>query len=260
MTCKQVLDLAAFLPVFPAVAGEVIRLLADSDLSFGEVESVTASDPVLAGNLLKVANSSYFSPAQEIRSIARAIAYIGLDRTRCVLATIVLRPLLARSVDAKIWAHSLDAARTASDIATQTMSANPAEAFLAGLVHDIGKLFIDIIPWEVRTLIGLLSKQGCAPNLAEFVTCGCDHAEAGSEVLRTWSFPVDYIEAVKYHHQPESSSSKLASILYVTEFHLCSEEDLPSHARLHFALRTLGMSAEEAIIGKFQGERFLETL
>jgi HD-like signal output (HDOD) protein len=97
---------------------------------------------------------------------------------------------------------------------------NPEEALLAGLVHDVGRLALSLLPEEFQSRSARLLAKGCTLSQVETALCGATHGELGARALERWNFPRDLVEAVRFHHQPERSSSLLAAVLYVTE--LCS--------------------------------------
>ena len=90
-----------------------------------------------------------------------------------------------------------------SHLAEISGAMDPKQAFLAGLVHDIGRLAMARLPEPYQTQFQQLTEMGCEPFLIERVLSGCSHAEAGSRALKIWGFPEDFIEAVAHHHQPE---------------------------------------------------------
>jgi putative nucleotidyltransferase with HDIG domain len=137
------------------------------------------------------------------------------------------------------------AASAAGQLATMSRQVQPGEAYTAGLLHDVGKLLIRLAPPEVSAMRERLIRNGCATAVAEVLTCGATHAEAGADVLRHWGLPEDYIEAVEFHHEPEHVSLPLASLLYLAEQCTGSEEDLPSAARMRHALDVLGVTGEQ---------------
>ena len=177
-----------------------------------------------------------------MRGLAQAIAYIGMGRTRQSLMASSVQQLFAKPRMLAVWKHSLEAAEVAERIATAMAGVDPHEAFLLGLLHDVGRLLITMMPEEVNASIQRLVSNGCQLSLAELVLCGFDHAEAGAETLTKWNFPEEWRLAIKYHHQPERSKSVLSSLLYLTEFWVNAEEDLPSNFRLHTALNRVGLT------------------
>jgi uncharacterized domain HDIG len=200
---------------------------------------------VIAGSLLEVANSEAFAPRLRVATVARAVLQIGTETARQLLSALSVRPLFAAARMRPLWKHSLEAAQVAQRIASLTRHIDPQEAFLLGLMHDIGRLPVTLMPGEVPEACERLTISGCHSILAELIVFGFDHAESGAEVLKLWNFTPEHVEAVRNHHQPERSESPLASLLYLTEFWIASEEDLPSSARMLAATRRLGVSLKD---------------
>jgi putative nucleotidyltransferase with HDIG domain len=146
----------------------------------------------------------------------------------------------------------VEAAQIAEQLAHMSSKVDPAEAFLVGLLHDVGKLAIALLSPELNSSLDRLIVKGCESAVAEVVVCGFDHAEAGAEILSHWRFSEELISAVRNHHVPERSSSALASILYLTEYWTDSEEDLPSNTRLDTAFELAGIAAKDLYNANFQ--------
>lgn len=239
---ESLLEKVNRLPVFPAVALKVLGLACEPESSFSEMETLVSSDQVLAGRILKAANSSLYGSGGRISTIRQAMAYIGLETSRRVLTAGVFQPLFASASLHGLWKHSLEISQLAEKLAGHSGQIPPDEAFLAGLVHDVGRLALQKSAQEDVIAYTRLLERGCQPVFAEAVLCGFDHGVAGGDILRLWSFPENLTEAVQSHHQPEHSDSKLAAILYLAEFWSGSDEDLPSWVRLRSALERSGIS------------------
>lgn len=231
------------LPVFPAVVFQVLAMTADEDVTFRQLENLLSSDQVLAGRLMAVANSSLYSPRTYISTIRQAISYIGLDATRRLALAAVVQPLFASSRFRDLWQHSLLAARACERLASAGRELNPDEAFLAGLVHDVGRLAMWWMPAEAAATHHRLQDQGCEPVLAEIFLFGFDHGELGAEILRLWRFPEHMAEAVGRHHQPERTSSPLAALLHLAELEIAPGEAPASTLRLQSARERIGPAA-----------------
>ena len=135
-----------------------------------------------------------------------------------------------------LWEHSLEASENAAWVANQA-GVDPGEAYLAGLVHDVGRL-----PFELSTAglsVRKWEEAGFPTVYADMIATGTDHAETGAEILADWNFPNSIIEAVRFHHRPELVPSKLAALLYAVED---AEESLPSLARDHTAAKHLDVA------------------
>lgn len=226
------------LPIFPRAARQVVRKVSNPDVSLHELESVASLDPVLAGGLIQTANSAFYAPAQPIGTIQHAIAYLGTELTRKVLLAATIRGNFASMRLHQLWNHSLDVAQAAEQLARLSESKIEApEAFLAGLVHDVGRLAFSIMPATFLERFYRLTEGGCPPVQVEVCLSGRSHAEVGSDTLTQWKFPAPFCDAVRWHHSPERTSAPLASLLYLAESLTDSDEDLPSFARLLAACR-----------------------
>jgi putative nucleotidyltransferase with HDIG domain len=137
----------------------------------------------------------------------------------------------------------LDVAQTAEMLAMHaSLKLDPSQAFLAGLIHDIGRLAFAIMPLAFQERFQRLTDGGCPPVEVEMCLSGRCHGEVGSETLTQWNFPAEIIEAVRWHHRPERSELPLSSLLYLAEFVTESQEDLPSFVRMNTATRQAGIS------------------
>lgn len=232
--------IATHLPAWPRAAAEAYRLSLSPDVCLDSLERAAGSDAVIAGLVIKAANAAAYTQRTPVRSLRQALSNIGLDATRRVLAAASLRPLFAAQPLQHLWDHALLAAACAESLASQLPFVDPAEAFLAGLVHDVGRLALMNLPRTTAETLQTLTGHGVETVPAELLLCGCDHGQAGAIVLDEWCFDAAVIEAVRHHHQPEQTSSALASLLYLTEHLLGAEEDLASAARLHLACSRLG--------------------
>jgi putative nucleotidyltransferase with HDIG domain len=232
------------LPVFPAIAHQALRLLSDDNAGFREIERLVSSDPVLAGEIVRSANSADIGARERISSIRGAISYIGADRARHVIFSASLRPIFSAGRARQVWNHSLETATGAEAIARLTQGAEPEQAFLAGLVHDVGRLAILRVTSKSAEACVRLIEAGCPPTQAEIAIFGHSHADIGRIALERWGFPAAIPEAVGHHHSPERSKSGLSAILYLAEDLCATDEDLPSVARLRSAHARLGLNGK----------------
>jgi len=239
---EQLVERVYRLPVFPLVALRALELAQAQDTSTLEIERLVSADQVLAGRLVQAANSSLYAPARPIASLRQAIAFIGLAAARRVLMATVFHPLFASAGLRGLWRHSLEVSQLSEYLAGAGRGVLPEEAFLAGLVHDVGRLALETARGEDVLAYKRMLEKGCEPVFAEMVLCGFDHGLASGAILRFWSFPEHLARAVEHHHRPEHSDSELAALLYLAEFWSGTDEDLPSACRLLAALERTGLS------------------
>ena len=231
------------LPVFPRAAREVVRQVSNPEAGPRELAAVCSLDPVLAGRLIQIANSAFYSPRLPIGTIMHAVSFIGTETARRVLLAAALRGNFASPQSHHIWNHSLDVAQAAEMLAMRSsVKMDPSQAFLAGLIHDIGRLAFSIMPPAFMERFHRLTDGGCPPVEVEMCLAGRCHGEVGSETLEQWKFPAEIVEAIRWHHRPERSTLPLSSLLYLAEFITDSQEDLPSYIRLNTACRQAGIS------------------
>ncbi|HYL76611.1 MAG TPA: HDOD domain-containing protein [Bryobacteraceae bacterium] len=248
------------LPVFPRAARNVLRTVSKPEVTLRELERAVAMDPVLAGLLIQTANSALYAPLRKVANIPHAIAYIGFEATRKVVLAGALRQNFASRRQHQVWNHSLEVAQAAERLAQASrLSIESADAFLAGLVHDIGSLAFSVMPASFLERFDLLTSRGCPSREVEVCLAGLCHAEAGAATLRQWKFPDQFIDAVRWHHCPERSSAPLGSLIYLAEFLTGSDEDLPSSLRLQAAAAQAGVNLD-ALPGLDVGGGYLEGL
>jgi putative nucleotidyltransferase with HDIG domain len=249
------------LPVFPRAAREVVRQIANPDVGPRELEAACSLDPLLAGRLIQIANSAFYSPRLPIGTIFHAVSFIGIETTRRVLLAAALRGNFASPESHRIWNHSLDVAQNAEMLALRCSSkVDPPQAFLAGLIHDIGRLAFSVMPAPFKERFHRLIDGGCPAVEVETCLAGRCHGEVGAETLAQWNFPVEIVDAVRWHHRPERSPLALASLLYLAEFITDSQEDLPSYVRLNTACRQAGISMTALTELRHQDAGGLESL
>ncbi len=234
------------LPVEARLAQQVFRdLAAEREYEVRELEALAVRDPVLAGSLIRVANSALYSPGRRIGKVRQAIAYVGGAAARQVLLAAVMRPLFASAGLARVWSHAVQTAQVCSALAKETGLLEPGAALLLGLVHDVGALAVHLLSGPALDRYRRLTEHGCCPpTYVERLLFGCDHGEIGAGVLDGWCFPETIIDAVRFHHQPERSASLVVPFLYLAEFWSGLDEDLPSFVRVEECSRRTGLSLD----------------
>ena len=238
------------MPVFPAAAQAALGLLGRADIDVDDLYKVARTDQVLAASVIEAANSALWGGSQTIRDLMQALLRVGIENAKKALLMGALRPMFSSPALRRAWQHAQDAADAAERIAALTRKIPPQQAFLAGLVHDIGELRFQLASRSTVDERRGLVAQGCPPRVVEQIVFATDHATAGAELLLGWRFPQEFCDAVACHHCPERTELPLAALLYLVEFELCSEEDLPSLARLRAACRRLNVSWSK---GRFRG-------
>jgi HD-like signal output (HDOD) protein len=231
---QGLIECAKRLPVFPKAAMQALRMVRDPQSGLREIERVISGDSVLAGEMVHLANSGMFGTGHPATSLAVALTRVGTEAAGKLIAAAAVRRSFISGNLHQLWLHSAETADQAASVSVSAGGLDSGEAYLAGLVHDVGRLAFEISP--AAASLHQWEESGFPPVYAEFLVSGTDHAAIGAEILKMWCFPEGLVEAVKYHHRPEATASRMASVLYAAED---PAESLPSCARDHSASKRL---------------------
>lgn len=222
------------LPVLPSVCRELNTIMAKQDFALRDLAQVVEKDPSLCAKLLQVVNSSFFSVGRKMSTVQDAIAYLGTT----MLKNLVMSVSLWRSLEearpeaiSRLQRVHTRCQRVAM-LSRKIMSSSRTraeEAFVAGLLHDIGEtLLIVYLPerWERATK----QAQATGKRLQEVEQelYKVDHAELGAHLLDAWGLPFPVLEAVAFHHtapELEHTSLETADAVYIAES-LCHAREM----------------------------------
>src|SRR5580658_5322914 len=184
------------LPPLNVIANQVIALAANPNGDLKQIASVMEGDPAFAADVLFLANSSLFGFRSRIKVVRHAIAVLGLERIKAIAVTAAIRSYLTKGgpLLTRCWQHSVACAIIAEEI-SPIFDVKGDVAYTLGLLHDIGRLgLLRSYPVEYPPLL-----RGSFQNLEE-VLCAertllkVDHGLAGAWMLRSWSFPVVFVQ------------------------------------------------------------------
>jgi putative nucleotidyltransferase with HDIG domain len=236
------------LGVCPAVVFKALALLRSEHTTYAQIEKIAECDPILATSLLSHANSLLYARSMPVCSVGAAVAYIGLEAAKKVIVAASARPLFGAVSIPELWAHSVDVAAIAEQLAATTKMVDPSDAFVAGLIHDIGRLALEMTSDdEFLTVHHRLARATRCALLADIVLTGHDHGHFGATVLDAWRLPEQLTNAIRYHHRPELSTAVMPSILYLAETISHSDESIPVSSRLEWAMRTAGVTTLDCV-------------
>jgi putative nucleotidyltransferase with HDIG domain len=216
------LEVEAF-PGMPATAAKLLPLFDNPDSTPSEVENIVKYDPGLTANILKLTNSAYFGIPTKVSSIKQAVILLGWKRLMQVVTTICMSPLMKKAVpgydlrSGELWQHSI-AVSVAAELLVKALKIPDAdEVFTAGLLHDVGKLILGGFVKQDLEQIRAMVTKGISFDVAESMVLGTNHAEIGGQILHKWSFPAELVNAVQWHHDPESCENTciLSDIVHV---------------------------------------------
>jgi putative nucleotidyltransferase with HDIG domain len=236
--------------VFPAVAGKASAMLMDDNMNLADLESLVGSDQTLAGHIVAAANSAALGRSIPATTLRQALVHIGARVARQVIVASSLRPVFGARHSRALWNHSLDVAESAARMAEHSRTVDADQAFLAGLVHDLGKLVLLNLPAKSMDRHARLTGAGCPGLLVEQVVFGRTHATVGADLLRKWHFDENIVAAVEDHHEPERKAPEpLCCVLYLAESAASRNEEASSVWREELARQNVCVrsGSEQAI-------------
>jgi len=238
---SSVLAHADQLPAVSHSAIELVSMLANDDVDIHTLADKVTLDPVIAGRVLKVANSTFFNRGRQVGSIPDAVMIIGMINARSlIIAAAVMGKARAPKVPgfdmSYFWRHSLSTGIVTQQLALH-LGLSTGIAFSSGLLHDIGKLILALsYPEEYTQVIKLKQQENLQTFEAEQEVLGLDHSVIGAGVLGDWNLPTPLVNAINEHHMENTSSDLLASSLRLANHAACYAMDtkLPTSKELEF--------------------------
>lgn len=196
------------LPEIFIMINEVVN---DPTSSFSDISKVVNLDAALSARLLKIVNSSFYSFPSNIETVTHAIAVIGTEQLHdLALATTILstfKGIPDTIVNMNLfWRHSLGVAIIARNLAIHCRETNPERFYLAGILHDVGRLIIlENLPEESKEIVSRQNEVGGIMWQIEREVLGFDHADVGAALARAWKLPLSLEEIIGNHHNPARS-------------------------------------------------------
>lgn len=200
------------LPFQPQVLSAVLRLREDTRMDFIELDRLLRTDQNIASVILKMANSTFYSRGQEIRTLPQAIGMIGFRTIVSIVSAASAKSIFLSGNYARfrryVWQHSLVTAIIGKIICEQLHWKQIAEeVFIGGLLHDIGKVILNQLDRE--RYIDVFNKtfeSGKPFRIAEVENYGVDNQTVGQLILKIWNLPTVYREVAVFSHRPSGDA------------------------------------------------------
>ena len=200
------------LPPMPHIAARVMEKLSDDDSTPREIHHLIIKDQALAARVLKVANSPYYGASRSISTLRDAVMFMGFDSIRSLIMTAVLKGMfLSVGLSEKLlWEHAVGCGLAARKIGDEIDFQRREEAYLAGLMHDVGKTALFLrSPAVMREIMQEVYNDGADFFDVELRKLGFTHADVGGIIADKWRFTIDIEDAIANHHQPGQARSAL---------------------------------------------------
>ena len=208
------------LATLPEVTLKIIKLVEDPDSTAQDLNKIITNDPALGARILKVVNSAFYGLPGQIGSTNRAIVLLGLNAVKNIAIAASLAKLfrggqICPTFNARdLWHHSIAVGTGTRLLAAKASMGMPDEAFLAGLMHDIG-IMVEIQarrPQFVEALERVRQDPSVKLRQAEENVIGATHEEFGTALCKLWKFPASFAYVTGYHHHPLDVAHKQRSL------------------------------------------------
>jgi len=220
---KEILHRVQTIRPLPAAVTQLCRLTKDLESDCDEIVRIISMDEALATRMLRVANSAFYGFSQGVKTISQAVLLLGFQGVRSLALSVSVMDMrmganLKNLSREDLWRHSLAVATIARDMATYLRMGEAEEAFLGGLLHDIGKIVImEVFPEKYEQVLNESRLQMvplCELERKEF---GADHSQIGAALCQQWKLPPLFSEIVSKQHQSVADWKKEDGFVFLTQ-------------------------------------------
>ena len=223
---KKVLDKIAGLPTLPTMLNQINKLMMNPRTSAKEVAQLISSDPSITAKVLRVVNSSFYGFPNRITTITHAIVILGFNTVKSIVLSSSIFDVFKKGGPAsqfnrnEFWKHSIGVGAVARVVGKTAGYSALEELFIAGLVHDIGKIIMDQYMHEdFEKVLTAVNTKNCLIREAEEAVFGFHHGDIGGWLFQKWNLSKGIVECTKFHHNPALASEhpKPAAVIHLAD-------------------------------------------
>ena len=205
-------------PAMPNVVIQALNIVKNPNSGIKDLGDIMSYDQSLSLKVLNLVNSAYYGFAQQITSITRALALLGMNQAKNIIVAIAMKPMFSSEENKELWEHSITAAVGCEYLASNLNIMDSEEAFIIGFLHDIGKIILNMQDKDALNQVRELVANGSDVIEAERMYFGTDLAEVGAALAKKWQLPILLTNVIKYHHTPNLASvPKECSLVYLVD-------------------------------------------
>ncbi|GAB4346594.1 MAG: HDOD domain-containing protein [Candidatus Abyssubacteria bacterium] len=246
------------LSTLPSVILRILEVMNNPVSDARDVEREIIEDPVITAKVLKVANSPFYGSDRNVTTISQAVVLMGFAEVQNIALSVSIFSRFAEPTKMfdrhDFWEHCF-ATAVAAEALQRRVSAQTNEGFVAGLLHDIGRIVLDqYFPNEFREIIALAESQKISLLEAERKILGVTHCDIGYWVTEKWNLPSILTDSILFHHSPFScrESYVLTSIVHVADviakaFGNYIKRDIAPAQKDESAFRLLNLDSEKVM-------------
>ncbi len=223
---KKLIDKVQGLPTLPSMLNSINQMILNERTSAKEVAQIISSDPALTSKVLRVVNSSFYGFPNRITTITHAIVILGFNTIKSIVLSSTIFDVFRRGTKpgefdrTEFWKHSIGCGAAAKVLGRRIHYPMLEELFIAGLLHDVGKIVLDqYLPEKFGEVTALVRTKDILIADAEFQVLGVTHADVGAWLFEKWNLSKGLVETVRCHHNPAlaGETQRFAEIIHVAD-------------------------------------------
>jgi putative nucleotidyltransferase with HDIG domain len=244
------------LPQFPENIMQLQRLISDPQSEISDIARQISTDPTLTADLLKLVNSAQFMVPRKVDNIVEGVKLVGMKGVRNLLYTHGTQKILGEKYQEMrtLWQHSYRTAFYAYNLARSFRKRKDIldDAYVGGILHDLGKIILaSLHPDLLERIRKFCAEKEIPPKMLENFAAGLNHAEVGALIAEKWNFPVQLIEAIRFHHAPLECQQETRDVVfsvYLANAVTDIERNLMSFEQVDgYVLHDFGIDTEEQL-------------
>lgn len=224
----------------PSVIVKALNIMKKPTASMKELGDIVMYDQSLTIKILALVNSAYYGFSQQISSINIALSLLGMVKVKNIIVAVAMKPMMSNQGDKELWKHSMRVAAGCEYLANLTKIMDSDEAFIAGFVHDVGKIILHMSNEKLYSKVIKATEEGADILDAERKYYDSDHVKTGSLLAKRWQLPILLANIISYHHAPSLSSIPVPCNLVCLVDALVQDNFNPNAIDKDF-LKTLGI-------------------
>ena len=207
---RKTLENVSNIPTLPIVIDKIARLLNNPQTSAEEIGKAITTDQALAAKVLKLVNSAFYGFPGKISTITHAVVILGFATVKNVVLTASIFDAFTKKVSLtssfdleKFWLHSIACGAASQCLSKHIGYGEKEECFIAGLIHDVGKIILcNYLPAEFELVVQNTVQKGCLFYESEKEVLHMTHEDLGGIVAERWNLPKNLRDGVQFHHAP----------------------------------------------------------
>lgn len=220
---KQLVARVPGLPTLPVIVERLNEMMLNPRTTAKEVGRLISSDPALSAKILKIVNSSFYGFPSRITTVTHAIVILGFNTVKSVVLSSTVFDVFKGKGDVAFrreafWRHSVGTGAACRVIAREVGFSALEDFFIAGLLHDVGKIILDqYLHDDFVRILDVVKNEDCLFLEAEREVLGVTHADIGGWLFQNWRLSKGLVQAVAHHHNPALADDavKITSVIHL---------------------------------------------